>query len=122
VVPWHSPRGLAGAVDDLAGGLKVNEGPASLRMPLLNEEAERMTVLGADTAHALEGAMRSWQPVERECDLAARIAGALAWNPTVRGAKSEDTFIVGGSGVPVPITNTADWPSIAVGRPAILPI
>ena len=65
VVPWHSPRGLAGAVDDLAGGLKVNEGPTSLRMPLLNEEAERMTVLGADTAHALEGAMRSWQPVER---------------------------------------------------------
>ena len=65
VVPWHSPRGLAGAVDDLAGGLKVNEGPASLRMPLLNEEAERMTVLGADTAHALKGAMRSWQPVER---------------------------------------------------------
>jgi Xaa-Pro aminopeptidase len=263
-VPWHSPRGLAGAVDDLAGGLKVGEPPASLRMPLLNEEAERIRVLGADTAHALEGAMRSWQPVERECDLAARIAAALeerlifpsvllvggaarrrafrhpvpslavcgrdvlavvvgvrgglnvacsrtvsagapdpelaarhhaacaveaalitatrpgvtwedafregkeayreagfdgewrehvqggpigylsrefdvvpgteaaaatiaagtafAWNPTVRGAKSEDTFIVGGSGVPVPITNTASWPSIAAGRPAILPI
>jgi Xaa-Pro aminopeptidase len=263
VIPWHSPRGLAGAVDDLAGGVKVGEAPASLRMPLLNEEAERMAVLGADTAHALEGAMRSWQPVERECDLAARIAAALeerlifpsvllvggaarrrafrhpvpslavcgrdvlavvvgvrgglnvacsrtasagapdpelaarhhaacaveaaliaatrpgvtwedafiagqdayreagfegewrehvqggpigylsrefdvvpgtegaagtitagtafAWNPTVRGAKSEDTFIADGSGIPFPITNTADWPATAVGRPAILP-
>jgi hypothetical protein len=76
-VPWHSPRGLAGAVDDLAGGLKVGEAPASLRMPLLNEEAERMAVLGADTARALEGVMRSWQPVERECDVAARIAAWL---------------------------------------------
>jgi hypothetical protein len=27
--------------------------------------------LGADCAQALEGAMRAWQPVERECDLAA---------------------------------------------------
>jgi Xaa-Pro aminopeptidase len=76
-VPWHSPRGLAGAVDDLAGGLKVGEAPASLRMPLLNEEAERMAFLGADTARALEGVMRSWQPVERECDVAARIAASL---------------------------------------------
>ena len=71
VVPWHSPRGLAGAVDDLAGGSKVGEGPASLRMPLGDEEAERMAVLGADTARALEGAMRSRQPVDSECDLAA---------------------------------------------------
>ena len=264
VVPWHSPRGLAGAVDDLADGLKVGEGPASLRMPLLNEEAKRMAVLGTDTAHALEGAMWSWQPAERECDLAARIAAALeerlifpsvllvggaarrrafrhpvpttavcgrdvlavvvgvrgglnvacsrtvsagapdpelaarhhaacavetaliaatrpgvtwqdafaagqdayreagfdgewrehvqggpigylsrefdvvpgteaaaatiaagtafAWNPTVRGAKSEDTFIADGSRGPVPMTNTADWPTTAGGRPAILPI
>jgi hypothetical protein len=96
-------------------------------MPLLNEEAERISVLGADTARALEGAMRSWQPAERECDLAARIAAgtiaagtAFAWNPTVRGAKSEDTFICGE--VPVPVTNTADWPVVFGGRPAILPI
>ena len=36
-----------------------------------------MAVLGADTARALEGVMRSWQPVERECDVAARIAASL---------------------------------------------
>ncbi len=262
-VPWHSPRGLAGAVDDLAGGLKVGEAPASLRMPLLNEEAERMAVLGADTARALEGVMRSWQPVERECDVAARIAASLeerlifpsvllvggtarrrafrhpvpttavcgrdvlavvvgvrsglnvacsravsagttdpelaarhhaacaveaaliaatrpgvtwedalaagqdayrdagfdgewrehvqggpigylsrefdvvpgteaatatiaagtafAWNPTVRGGKSEDTFIAGGDSA-IPVSNTADWPTVPGGRPAILPI
>jgi antitoxin VapB len=45
---------------------------------------------------------------------------AFAWNPTVRGAKSEDTFICGE--VPVPVTNTADWPVVFGGRPAILPI
>ena len=38
----------------------------------------------------------------------------------VRGAKSEDTFIADGSRGPVPITNTADWPAIAGGRPAIM--
>jgi hypothetical protein len=46
---------------------------------------------------------------------------AFAWNPTVRGAKSEDTFVVGRAGA-VPITNTADWPVTASGRPAILPV
>ena len=107
-VPWHSPRGLAGAVDDLAGGLKVGEAPASLRMPLLNEEAEQMAVLGADTAHALEGVMRSWQPVERECDVAARIAASL-----------EERLIFPSV---LLITNTADWPTIPGGRPAILPV
>ena len=50
------------------------------------------------------------------------VGAAFAWNPTIRGAKPEDTFIIGGSGVAVPITNTADWPSTAAGRPAILPI
>ena len=262
-VRWHQPGGLAGAAEDLADGLKAAEPPASLRMPLVDDEAERMTVLGLETAQALEGAMRSWQPAERECDLAARIAAALeerlifpsvllvggaarrrafrhpvpstdvsgrdvlavvvgvrgglnvacsrsasagvpdpdlaarhdaacaveaaliaatrpgvswddafragqvayreagfdgewrehvqggpigylsrefdvvpgtqaaaaaieagtafAWNPTVRGAKSEDTFIVGAAGA-APVTNTADWPVVSGGRPAILPV
>jgi antitoxin VapB len=46
---------------------------------------------------------------------------AFAWNPTVRGAKSEDTFVVGRAGA-VPVTNTADWPVTVSGRPAILPV
>ena len=76
-VPWYSPGGLAGAADRLAGGLKLAEAPASLRMPLTAGEQERLAALGADCARALEGALRGWQPIERECDLAARIAGAL---------------------------------------------
>ncbi len=263
-VPWYSPGGLRAAAEDLADGLKVAEAPAALRMPLVAGETERLVALGADCAKALEGVLRAWQPVERECDLAARIAGALeerlifpsvllvggaerrrafrhpvpttaitgrdalavvvgvrgglnvscsrtvsagdpdpalaarhlaacsveaalidatrpgrswegaleagkaayrdagfdgewrehvqggpagylsrefdvvpgsaeaaeviaagtafAWNPTVRGAKSEDTFVVGAEGPAIPVTNTADWPVVRgpAGRPAIL--
>jgi Xaa-Pro dipeptidase len=260
-VPWYRPGGLAAAAEALAGG-RPAEPPASLRMPLVPEEAERLAALGADTARALEGAMRAWHPGERECDLAARIAAALeqrlifpsvllvggaerrrvfrhpvptgaptgrdalavvvgvrgglnvacsrsvsagepdpalaarhlaacavesaligatragrtweealaagqaayrdagfdgewrehvqggpigylsrefdvvpgtpdaastitagtafAWNPTVRGAKSEDTFLVGD--LPRPLSNTGQWPLVAGGRPAILPV
>jgi Xaa-Pro aminopeptidase len=263
-VPWYSSGGLAEVAESLADGQKLTEVPASLRMPLVPPEAERLVALGAETAQALEGAMRAWQPVERECDLAARIAAALeerlifpsvllvggaqrrrafrhpvpttamtgrdvlavvvgvrgglnvacsrsasagspdpefaarheaacaveaamvaatrpgwrwvdvlragqaayraagfdgewrehvqggpigylsrefdvvpgtpagaevivagtafAWNPTVRGAKSEDTFIVGRTGAAVPVSNTADWPVTGSGRPAILAI
>jgi len=258
------PRGLAEVAQSLADGHKLTEAPASLRMPLVAAETERLAALGADCAQALEGAMRAWRPADRECDLAARIAAALeerlmfpavvrvggaqrrrafrhpvpyrtvtgsdvlavvvgvrgglnvacsrsasagspdpglaarheaacaveaamitatspgwrwadvlragqaayrdagfdgewrehvqggpigylsrefdvvpgtpgaaeviesgtafAWNPTVRGAKSEDTFVVSRSGAAVPVTNTADWPVTASGRPAILPV
>jgi Xaa-Pro aminopeptidase len=52
---------------------------------------------------------------------------AVAWNPTVQGAKSEDTFIVGPDG-PELVTNVSDWPMETVDagggrsleRPAIL--
>ena len=263
-VPWYHPGGLADAVKDRAGGLRLATGPdelAALRMPLTPMEAERLSVLGRDTATVLEAAMADWHPSERECDVAARISGALeerlifasvllvggaerrmsfrhpvtssastgrnvlavvvgvrgglnvacsrtvaagpadpalkarhraacavetamidatqpgatwaaavgagvaayaaagfpgewrshvqggpigylsrefdvvpgtaraesvvslgdafAWNPTVLGAKSEDTFVVGADG-PVPVTNTAHWPAVAGGRPAIL--
>jgi Xaa-Pro aminopeptidase len=76
-VPWYNPGGLAQAADHLAGGLKLAEAPAALRMPLTAGERDRLGALGADCARALEGALRGWQPIERECDLAARIAGAL---------------------------------------------
>jgi Xaa-Pro aminopeptidase len=261
-VPWYSSGGLAEVAESLADGQKLVEAPASLRMPLVAHEQDRLAALGADCAQALEGAMRAWQPVERECDLAARIAAeceerlifpsvllvggaerrrafrhpvpsravtgrdvlavvtgvrggltvscsrsasagspdpelaarheaacaveaamitatrpgwrwgdvlragqaayraagfdgewrehvqggpvgylsrefdvvpgtpgaaevitagtAFAWNPTVRGAKSEDTFVVSRPGAAVPITNSADWPLTVTGRPAIL--
>ena len=76
-VPWYSRGGLAEAAEDLAGGLKLAEPPAALRMPLTAAEHDRLAALGADCSRALEGVLHSWQPLERECDLAARIAGAL---------------------------------------------
>lgn len=262
--PWYRPGGLAQTVKERAGGLRLAADPdllARLRLPLTPEESERLSVLGRDTASALESALLSWHPAERECDVAARIAGAMeerlvypsvllvggaerrmsfrhpvttsartgrnilavvvgvrgglnvacsrtvtagpadpelaarheaacaveqamigatkpgatwddafeagvlgyaaagfpdewrshvqggpigylsrefdvvpgtararsvispgdafAWNPTVRGAKSEDTFVAGADG-PVPVTNTASWPTGTGGRPAIV--
>jgi hypothetical protein len=45
-VPWYTPGGLAGAADDLAGGLKLAEAPAALRMPLTAAEQDRLAALG----------------------------------------------------------------------------
>src|ERR1700680_2930920 len=51
---------------------------------------------------------------------------AFAWNPTVQGGKSEDTFIVTNHGVR-PVSNTASWPQVVfdtplgpISRPAML--
>jgi Xaa-Pro aminopeptidase len=88
-VPWYHPGGLASAAADLAGagsrvatdgagtGTPLPGELAALRMPLTPGEADRLGELGAECAAALEAAMRAWQPDERECDLAARIAAAL---------------------------------------------
>jgi antitoxin VapB len=91
-VPWYHPGGLAGAAADLArtGTRVASDGAggaapgtplpgelAALRMPLTPGEADRLDELGAECAAALEGTLRTWQPTERECDLAARIAAAL---------------------------------------------
>jgi Xaa-Pro aminopeptidase len=57
-----------------------------------------------------------------------RLPMAYAWNPTVQGAKSEDTVLVGESGMEI-LTQTGDWPTEsmmafdyegALPRPAIL--
>ena len=43
---------------------------------------------------------------------------AVAWNPSITGTKSEDTFIVDGS-VRVPVTAcTPDWPTVTVKAPS----
>jgi Xaa-Pro aminopeptidase len=91
-VPWYDPGGLAGAAAGLAGtGARVaTDGAggaatgtpqsgelAALRMPLTPGEADRLGELGAECAAALEGAMRAWQPTQRESELAARIAAGL---------------------------------------------
>ena len=58
-------------------------------------------------------------PATTRADSAIAKGDAFAWNPTVLGAKSEDTFVVTADGAR-PVTNTADWPVVAGGRPAIL--
>ena len=59
-------------------------------------------------------------------DYAVAVGHCCAWNPTVRGGKSEDTFLVGPGG-PELISNSDEWPAleVAVGaatvrRPALL--
>lgn len=51
---------------------------------------------------------------------------AFAWNPTVQGAKSEDTFVVASDG-PFSVTNGGEWPTLSfetaagpLSRPDIL--
>lgn len=59
-------------------------------------------------------------------DARVRLPMAYAWNPTVQGAKSEDTALVTADGVEV-LTKTGDWPTetvtangLELERPAVL--
>jgi len=90
-VPWYEPDGFAAAAQDLAGvpaGQLASDGhPAfgpdvtgqliALRLALSAAECDDLRELGADTAHALEQALRGWQPGERDLDIQARCAAAL---------------------------------------------
>jgi Xaa-Pro aminopeptidase len=65
---------------------------------------------------------------DRYTGAAVEVGHAVAWNPTVQGAKSEDTFLVGDDGNEL-ITNSSTWPSIEVPladgvttRPGILEV
>jgi len=56
-----------------------------------------------------------------------RASQAFAWNPSVRGVKSEDTVLIGDGGAATVITTTPGWPTWpltvegrAIERPAIL--
>jgi Xaa-Pro aminopeptidase len=56
------------------------------------------------------------------------VGHAVAWNPTVQGAKSEDTFIVGEDANEM-VSNSSSWPALEVpvpggtmSRPAILTV
>ncbi|HAW11108.1 MAG: M24 family metallopeptidase [Candidatus Dormibacteria bacterium] len=86
--PWDRPGGLDAVARELSGdarlandghgpGTPEPDGLAGLRLPLTPQESARLAAMGPDCAEALEGALRDWQPAERECDLAARIAAAL---------------------------------------------
>ncbi len=43
-----------------------------------------------------------------------RAGQAAAWNPTIGGAKSEDTILVGDGAGPETLTRTSTWPQVAV--------
>ncbi|MFB6112110.1 MAG: M24 family metallopeptidase [Halobacteriaceae archaeon] len=65
------------------------------------------------TAHHQGGATgyagREWVATPGS-DIPIETPAAYAWNPTVRGAKSEDTVLVTDSGFDV-LTQTGDWPT-----------
>jgi Xaa-Pro aminopeptidase len=70
---------------------------------------------------------REWLAVPGMTDAVA-VGQAYAWNPSIRGTKSEDTILVGEQGNEV-LTEMSSWPSIRVdiggetiSRPAILEI
>jgi Xaa-Pro aminopeptidase len=56
-------------------------------------------------------------PGTGDAAMAVPPGAAFAWNPTVRGGKSEDTFVVTPDGAR-PVSNTADWPSLTVHTPS----
>jgi Xaa-Pro dipeptidase len=104
-VPWYEPAAFARAAASLAGapgrqlasdghpafGHDVSADLTALRLALSGPEQSDLRELGADTAAALEGALRSWTPGERDLDIQARIGAALE----ARGADAP-VLIVGG--------------------------
>ena len=52
---------------------------------------------------------------DRYTEFPVEIGNAVAWNPTVQGAKSEDTFLVGERNEL--ITNSSSWPAVEVPVP-----
>jgi len=90
-VPWYDPdafvRAAAEVAGQPAGALAADGHPAfgtdsaddltELRLALSRAEQEDLRSLGADAAHALEAALTSWSPGERDLDIQARVAAEL---------------------------------------------
>jgi Xaa-Pro aminopeptidase len=65
---------------------------------------------------------------DRFTEWPVEVGHAVAWNPTVQGAKAEDTFLVGESENEL-VSNSSSWPTVEVevdgrafARPAILQV
>jgi len=65
---------------------------------------------------------------DRFTEWPVEVGQACAWNPTVQGAKAEDTFLVGAEANEL-VSNSSSWPSIevpagdgSITRPAILEV
>ena len=89
--PWFEPGGLERVAAELSGrpphelasdrapgfGVHCDDDFVELRLTLARPERMRLERLAVDTAAALEGALRSWLPGERDLDVLARIDEAL---------------------------------------------
>ena len=72
-----SPADVIASDGHAAFGIDAEDDLAALRLALAPPERERLAALGRDAASALEHALRTWQPGERDLDLQARVAGGL---------------------------------------------
>jgi antitoxin VapB len=89
--PWWDPALLVSAAADALGiaaakiaadghpgfGIDVDHDLAVARLKLSAAEQEELRALGADSAAAVEGALRSWEPGTRDTDVAAEIVGRI---------------------------------------------
>jgi Xaa-Pro dipeptidase len=90
-VPWQDPAGFVRAAEELAGapasqiaadghpafGLDASDDLVALRLALSAPEQEELADLGRAAAGALQSALVSWQPGERDLDIQARCAAVL---------------------------------------------
>ena len=90
-VPWQDPQAFVRAAERLAGapaarlasdghpafGLDVSDDLVGLRLALSEPEQEDLADLGLEAAAALQSALMSWQPGERDLDIQARCAAQL---------------------------------------------
>ena len=104
-VPWYRPEEFVRAAGELAGapasrlasdghpsfGVDASGDLIGLRLALSGPEREDLRALGADAAAALEDALISWAPGERDLDVQARVAASLEG-----GGADAPVLIVGG--------------------------
>jgi Xaa-Pro dipeptidase len=90
-VPWWDGDVLAVAAADAIGaspaaiggdgcdafGVDLDHELTTVRLPLAPSEADDLRALGGDAAHAVEDALRAWEPGEPDTHIAARIAAAV---------------------------------------------
>jgi Xaa-Pro dipeptidase len=90
-VPWFDGDAFVRAVEEIAGagraalaadghsafGVDADDELTALRLRLLPVERERLDQLGRDTARALEHAVSTWRPGERDLDVQSRVAEQL---------------------------------------------
>ncbi len=90
-VPWQDPAAFVRAAERLAGapasqlaadghpafGSDASDDLIALRLALSAPEREDLRDLGQDAAAALQAALESWRPGERDLDIQARCAARL---------------------------------------------